>query len=176
MGRRHCRWISKGGRFAEPIIEMTAADLLVSLAFCLFTLPLFVGARQMCYNCGFQGGIGPACIDDPRYWKNGDPHVKCEFDCVINSIFNSDTGEPTFVYRSCQKADRDDGCEQIGNTLTCFFSCNGKDYCNDRDLSRSPELDGASILTPLSPRGLLLNAGSLCAVFIFKLAMERMYG
>ncbi|GFR64702.1 hypothetical protein ElyMa_005513400 [Elysia marginata] len=133
----------------------------------------------MCYYCGFQANVGPECINDPKSWKNGDPHVKCKFDCVINAIFSAETGKPTFVYRSCQTgADRENGCEKVGNTHTCFFSCNGKDYCNDRDLSHSPmqDHDSTSRLTPLSSSGLLLNVGSLCTALWIKHVVERMYG
>ncbi|GFN94841.1 hypothetical protein PoB_002134700 [Plakobranchus ocellatus] len=133
------------------------------------------GARQMCYYCGFQAHVGRECIDDPKHWRGGDPHNKCDSDCIIIAIF--DAGKPTFVSRACQNVNRQEGCDVVGATHNCFFYCSGKDYCNDCNLTRSPLLDAgsgeASSLTPTFSLGFLFSVWSVSIVV--RLVMVRVW-
>ncbi|CAG5126940.1 unnamed protein product, partial [Candidula unifasciata] len=98
-------------------------------------------ARQMCWSCQYvlRGAGKEECSAAPGNWTGGESRIRCPTKCIITAEFDSVTGEPTFIHRGCGMFQQPDGCLDNGARHSCFYSCQGKNYCNNKKLSKSPK-------------------------------------
>ncbi|KAH9496680.1 hypothetical protein Btru_009643 [Bulinus truncatus] len=105
---------------------------------------LIVEGRQMCWTCQYlRPGQGFECTTSPANWTGGESRMKCPTKCIITADYETVSGEAKFFYRGCGESSQQDGCSEIGATYSCFFACEGNDYCNGQSLPKSPLLDNS---------------------------------
>ncbi|BFZ05129.1 hypothetical protein BsWGS_08168 [Bradybaena similaris] len=144
---------------------------LLSAQICFLVLP--AESRQMCWVCQYvQNGQGrDECALHPGNWTGGEPRLRCQYRCIISAEFDKLSGNPTFIYRGCAETKQKDGCQETAFKHVCFYSCDSKHYCNDKQMGISPLLLDSDTSARPTTHILPLIAVAVCMILFLHLRL-----
>ncbi|CAE1167127.1 SLC24A5 [Acanthosepion pharaonis] len=133
---------SEGLTYSVVTLLSTVLFLILATHFNGWKLSIRYGGRQMCYNCQYTITSTKQGIECASEYNNTINSGKCPYKCIIHSETNKETEELRSYFRGCGKGYTKNGCSEVGNIETCYYTCTDH-FCNGIDIrpSKNNSLD-----------------------------------